>query len=527
MLCTAGDVGTFTVSYPNIDATTPDKTAHVSYSGGGDGNASFGAFPQDAPISTSSSYPTYAGDGYALVLPNESGDKLILRVDYTLVSEDGSDEVIKVSGATAEIPATYSTWLSGYAYTYIFKINPNTNGTTGAVDANGNPIDTKGLYPITFDAAVIQDVEGIQETITTVSEPSITTYQDGKAVTSEFVPGSEITAMVMKDDALETLTTEKATLFTIPAGKTEADILAALTYREDVLPDGAAAGTILGRNGIQLTPATGLTVSGTSATFTPAAAGTYAFIYKITEGAQTALYEKQSFTPGASVKGYFWDYTYEDQTGKDANVYATYYRQTVATPETYAQPATAPTFFYGQSVAGLYVIDENGTVRQAYGTAHTGTIYYLAPVAVTAEELAALPNADGLYAPSGSRYIPTSGDKDANITYYHAPVAVQTLAYADIQAQITAGNLFTDAGTTAVTAVPTNATEGNTYYLKSGTVYNRVVLLPEHADGYYILSHSSKQACPAGEKAVAGATYYDRYWWYDGAEYAVKVIKVQ
>ena len=199
VLCSGTNTGTFTVFYPNIDdATNPDKIAHVSYSGGGDGNASFGAFPQDAAISTSSSYPTYAGDGYALVLPNESGDKLILRVDYTLVSEDGSDEVIKVSGATAEIPATYSTWLSGYAYTYIFKINPNTNGTTGAVDANGNPIDSKGLYPITFDAAVIQDAEGTQETITTVSEPSITAYQNGQEVNDEFIPGSEISLLVMK-----------------------------------------------------------------------------------------------------------------------------------------------------------------------------------------------------------------------------------------------------------------------------------------------------------------------------------------
>ena len=523
VLCSAGDVGTYTVSYPNVDAATPDHTAHVSYSGGGDANASFGAFPQDAEISTSAAYPTYAGGGYALVLPNETGDKLVLRVDYTLISEDGSDEPIKVSGATAEVPAIYSSWMSGYAYTYIFKINPNTNGTTGTPGTT----DPTGLYPITFDAAVIQDVEGNQETITTVSEPSITTYQAGHEVIDEFIHGSEITAMVMDNDVLATLT-DKVFLYTIPAGLTEADVFAALEYQEDVLPDGAAAGTILGRNGKQLTPATGLTVSGTSATFTPAAGGTYAFIYKITEGAQTALYEKQSFTPGASVKGYFWDYTYEDQTGKDANVYATYYQQTVATPETYAQPATAPTFFYGQTLSGsgLYVKDES-TVKPTYGTAHTGTTYYLEPVVLTAAELDALTTVDGLYTQSGSKYYPASGNKTDGVTYYKAPVEVQPLAYADIAAQITAHNLFTDAGTTEVTAVPTNATVGTIYYLKSGTVYNRVVLLPEHADGYYILSHSSKQACPDGETAIDGGTYYDRYWFYNGANYAVKVIKVE
>ena len=523
VLCTAGHVGTYTVFYPNVDAATPDRTAHVSYSGDGDGNASFGAFPQDAAISTTAAYPTYAGGGYALVLPNETGDKLILRVDYTLISDDGSDETITVSGATAEVPATYSSWMSGYAYTYIFKISPNTNGTTGE-SGSGDPT---GLYPITFDAAVIQDLEGTQETITTVSEPSITTYQDGHEVIDEFIHGSAITAMVMDNDVLATLT-DKVFLYTIPAGLTEADVFAALEYREDVLPDGAAAGTILGRNGKQLTPATGLTVSGTSATFTPAAAGTYAFIYKIAEGTQTALYQKQSFTAGASVKGYFWDYTYEDQTGKDANVYATYYQQTKANPETYAQPAIAPTFFYGQTLSGsgLYVKD-GSTVKPTYGTAHTGTIYYLAPVALTPAELGELTTVDGLYEKSGSNYIPTSGDKDANVTYYHAPVAVQPLAFAEIAAQIEAHNLFTDAGTTEVTAVPTNTTVGTTYYLKSGTVYNRVVLLPEHADGYYILSLSSKQACPAGEKAIDGYTYYDRYWFYDGANYAVKVIKVE
>ena len=151
--------------------------------------------------------------------------------------------------------------MSGYAYTYIFKINPNTNGTTGTPGTT----DPTGLYPITFDAAVIQDVEGNQETITTVSEPSITTYQAGHEVIDEFIHGSEITAMVMDNDVLATLT-NKVFLYTIPAGKTEADVFAALEYQEDVLPDGAADGTILGRNGLQLTPATGLTVSGTSAT---------------------------------------------------------------------------------------------------------------------------------------------------------------------------------------------------------------------------------------------------------------------
>ena len=470
VLCSAGDVGTYTVSYPNVDAATPDHTAHVSYSGGGDANASFGAFPQDAEISTSAAYPTYAGGGYALVLPNETGDKLVLRVDYTLISEDGSDETIKVSGATAEVPAIYSSWMSGYAYTYIFKINPNTNGTTGTPGT----ADPTGLYPITFDAAVIQDVEGNQETITTVSEPSITTYQAGHEVIDEFIHGSEITAMVMDNDVLATLT-NKVFLYTIPAGLTEADVFAALEYQEDVLPDGAAAGTILGK---QLTPATGLTVSGTSATFTPAAAGTYAFIYKITEGAQTALYEKQSFTPGASVKGYFWDYTYNAASG-DAQAGVTYYTHNTET-DTYTAYAGDP-LFYGQSVIAL-----------------------------------------SLYYKTGEYYYPDGGAIVTNSDYYYTEDAGTTykkatnIKYADFA---TAG-LYTLEGTT-YTAVAANAAPSvNTkYYQRTGGAgtaadpytYTLCVIEPQQLSSVYTLVNSaSKQACPDGETAIDGGTYYDR-----------------
>lgn len=101
--------------------------------------------------------------------PDKDSD-LKLKVDYTLTSLDGSNEQIKVTGATAIVPADYLKWKNNYAYTYIFKISENTNGGTGGDS------DPKGLYPITFDAVVI---DGIQETITTVSDPSITTYGKG------------------------------------------------------------------------------------------------------------------------------------------------------------------------------------------------------------------------------------------------------------------------------------------------------------------------------------------------------------
>ena len=120
---------------------------------------------------------TFAGDKnaqfYKNVFPISTSAPLILRVNYTLVPTDGAREIIKVKGAKAVVPSTYTKWLPNYAYTYIFKISDNTNGWTGAVDKPA------GLFPITFDAVVTEatDATAEQRTVTTVSTPSITTYQ--------------------------------------------------------------------------------------------------------------------------------------------------------------------------------------------------------------------------------------------------------------------------------------------------------------------------------------------------------------
>ena len=96
-----------------------------------------------------------------------------IKVDYTLTSTDGqTTEQIKVKGATAIVPAEYLRWEPNTAYSYVFKISDNTNGSTG------NPGDEPaGLYPITFDA-VVQDYAN-EGSITTVSTPSVTAKQDG------------------------------------------------------------------------------------------------------------------------------------------------------------------------------------------------------------------------------------------------------------------------------------------------------------------------------------------------------------
>ena len=123
---------------------------------------------------------TYAGlaenDYYTAVFPNTDGKPLTLRLDYTLVSTDGSGEEINVYGAKAVVPATYTVWQPNFAYTYIFKISDNSNGFTSQTYT-----DPKGLFPITFDAVVTSFTEANTEqtTITTVATPSITTYQQG------------------------------------------------------------------------------------------------------------------------------------------------------------------------------------------------------------------------------------------------------------------------------------------------------------------------------------------------------------
>lgn len=149
-------------------------------------------------LSQTAATPSYCGDAkeyYQTVLPAEGNSQPAnLRIDYKLTATDGTGEVINVKGATATVPAKYTEWKSGYAYTYIFKISQNTNGSTGG--------GSTGLTAISFDAVVIDDEKnGLQETITTVSDPSITTYgfKDGKEVTTggnEYVAGTDIYATV-------------------------------------------------------------------------------------------------------------------------------------------------------------------------------------------------------------------------------------------------------------------------------------------------------------------------------------------
>lgn len=160
---------------------------------------------------------SYCGAGYQNVLPSEGAASAItLRIDYKLTSVDGSKETINVKGATATVPAEYTEWKSGYAYTYIFKISPDTNGSTGGT--------TPGLTAISFDAVVVDDeANDLQETITTVSDNSFTTYgyKDNKVTTNgnEYVNGTEIYATVYSAGA--TVAPQKLYTVTLEAGATQ------------------------------------------------------------------------------------------------------------------------------------------------------------------------------------------------------------------------------------------------------------------------------------------------------------------
>lgn len=189
------------------------KFGAVNYNNQAEGTISAGK----TYLSQNAADPSYCGAGYQNVLPSEGAPSAItLRIDYKLTSVDGTNETINVKGATATVPAEYTEWKSGYAYTYIFKISQDTNGSTGGTST--------GLTAISFDAVVVDDeANGLQETITTVSDNSFTTYgyKDNKVTTNgnEYVNGTDIYATVYSAGA--TVAPQKLYTVTLESGATQ------------------------------------------------------------------------------------------------------------------------------------------------------------------------------------------------------------------------------------------------------------------------------------------------------------------
>lgn len=266
---TAGTAGTATVTYDNTNLTYS-----VSYDASSISSQKFfeAGFMTGVPATGSTAATLWGADGdmdatshYFTVLPTptekgnygapyaDNAKPIYICCDFTLKSNDGNSvEEIHVKGATAVIPATYTTWKPNHAYTYLFKISRNSNGTTGKWDPTGpvdpedpsnpdpevpntdptdpsntNPddptpgptdptdpgydpdkdpsISPAGLFTITFDA-VVEDVvdAALEGTTTTFTTPSITTYQNGKDVTDEgiiYKAGEDITFKVMENTA--------------------------------------------------------------------------------------------------------------------------------------------------------------------------------------------------------------------------------------------------------------------------------------------------------------------------------------
>ena len=539
---TAGQIyneGTYTVYFPTVDDATPasDKNqAHIKFTGvagdqksyvqfgdlqytiAEDGEKTTGASFLGRSSNTASMAGQAQGNFYTQYLPNESGTNLNLRVNYTLESTDGSGETIEVKGATAQVPSIYTQWKAGYAYTYLFKISDKTNGYTGVYDPT-KPDDTTvnsdpaGLYPITFDAVVVnaEEENPTQETITTVSAPSITSYQKGSNVVNanEYTVlttngniyvtvndgAADATNPALANGALQVLSATNAKLYTVPAGTTEAAVVDALQYQDD--DKGSYA--VLGRNKVGMNTATlnytnkveygvdGNTITldaNKAAYFGPVGNTTFAFVYTKTAptGDGEVIYQPVAFDNTAVTTKYRYDY--KAATAGDVQKGVLYFTEATGV---YTKKASV---FLGQNVNNLMVRSGAGTTASPY----TYT------------------QASG-YAVTDTEYCYGTTNKLAkNIAYADFATAELYVAKAD--------------GTGYVAKTETAPVDGKAYYYKeTDGSYTYCVILPEQATDLYVLD-TTKYVQATENVAVEGQTYFDKYTKNNGVYYA-KVIKVQ
>ena len=378
--------GEITVIYPVVGATAQEagtkgyNKAFVSVKSANDDNTTKLAlgnvnYATGNKLATSAKEASMAGKKddsyYTAVLPTATNGKpLTLRMNYTLVSDDGSNETIKVYGAKAVIPASYTQWQPNYAYTYIFKISDNTNGFT-STDNN-----TQGLFPITFDAVVadIDNVDFNQETITTVSTPSVTSYAfdtEKNVVIKAYETGNEYPATaktdiyfsVAEDGAEKKDLNVNGQLYSIDEDHktaTEAEVIDALQVVSS--SDGTST---TGRNKVVLTkvetekPTTiptedGKTISVTQnsvAKFTAnATPTTYAYVYKKSDGTATYILSAVNIQEGTTITAGEKEY-YTNPSGEDKYAVA---KDTPLNPGIYYKKYTNNNNVYGVKVVKTY-----------------------------------------------------------------------------------------------------------------------------------------------------------------------------
>lgn len=297
----------FAAALQNINSTAESNTLTVSYFNGTDGlenqvkvtpstvgynySLVLGTGVITATeLATSSATPTWdkTGGAYTTVYPCSGvTNPMLIKVDYTLTAEDGGGEVIEVKGANVVVPTQYLQWKSNYAYTYIFKISDNTNGSTDGT--------TQGLYPITFDATVVDVADDkTQETFTTFEDYSLTSYSNGSKVTidNEYKKNKDIyvvktnnsTGAIVPQTAIGTDAVNKAQVYVVTQ-EANADAISEATITAKL--NGAPNGIVL----TAVNPAATLASSapaadastynfgeGGAVKFTPGAAGTYAYV---------------------------------------------------------------------------------------------------------------------------------------------------------------------------------------------------------------------------------------------------------
>ncbi len=274
---TPATTNALTVTYDDQNQPTVTNTT-VTYSN----TLTLGTGVVNTTLGKSATAPSWdqTNGTWNTVYPNEAcTTPMLIRCDYTLTAEDGSNEEIHVKNARVVVPAEYMKWKPNYAYTYLFKISDKTNGTTGTTPTDpdnpkpydpSNPDtsdDPEGLHPITFDAVVVDATTGNQETISTVSTNTVTTYAEGSNVTTngEYTVNETIKAINTNTSNKTVIvpTADKAKFVKLDKVATESEVNAQLN------------GSLLG---ITMTDETS-TVDGNYLTFTPAEAGTYAYIY--------------------------------------------------------------------------------------------------------------------------------------------------------------------------------------------------------------------------------------------------------
>ena len=239
---------TLTVTYKD-NTSSAENQPTVAVSGGNATNyLTLGtniANPADTYLGEDANHVIFdqsTANTYTTVFPQESNTHdLKLKVDYTLYNSI-TKETIDVTGATAVVPAEYLQWKANYKYTYIFKISDNTDGHAGTAS------DPAGLYPITLDAVTVDASDGSElQYITTVTEPSITTYANASNVVAdnEYKSGSNIYVVVNDGVALTVDTNAKLYTAEVEDGAAQGITEETVKNAIAVNSDGYDFGTVL------------------------------------------------------------------------------------------------------------------------------------------------------------------------------------------------------------------------------------------------------------------------------------------